>query len=118
ILSKQFLTPALAGVFVISLTSIIVSTATSAVLSSATLLAHNLCKPLFHTVTGRLRGERAAVFVITLAGVAMAFSGQRIMGLLELSDSIALVGLFLPLVFGIYGRPRGEAAAIAVIAVG
>lgn len=105
-------------VFLVSLISIIVSTATSAVLSPATILGHNLLGRLKPFRARQLFVDRLAVMLVTLASVVTAFSGRTILELLELSLSIALVSLFVPLVVGLHGRPRGELAAILAMVLG
>jgi Na+/proline symporter len=118
VLAGEFLHPALQAVFVITLVSIIVSTATSAILSPATVISHNLLGRI-----ERLRGRevllgRLAVTLVTAGGVAMAYSSKKILDLLEDSVSITLAALFVPLVAGIYGRPRGELSALFAMALG
>jgi len=118
ILASQYLRPAMTVVFLVSLISIIVSTATSAVLSPATILGHNLLGRLKPFRARQLFVDRLAVMLVTLASVVTAFSGRTILELLELSLSIALVSLFVPLVVGLYGKPRGETAAILAMVLG
>ncbi len=118
ILASQYLRPALTVVLVVSLISIIVSTATSAVLSPATILGHNLLGRLRPFQRRQLFVDRLSVALITLASVATAFSGRTILELLELSLSIGLVSLFVPLVAGLYGKPRGELAALLAMCAG
>lgn len=118
ILAHEFLTPTLSAVFVVSLISIIVSTATSAVLSPATVLAHNLLGhiPYFHERA--LATTRMAVVVVTAGSIGMAFTNDSVLALLEETASMLLVGLFVPLVMGLYGRPEGERSAIWSILCG
>ncbi|MDA1016537.1 MAG: sodium:solute symporter family protein [Planctomycetota bacterium] len=118
ILARQFLTPTLTAVFVVSLVSIIISTATSAVLAPATILGHNLLGRLPVFTTRKLLIERLAVVITVTGGVVMAFSGDTILGLLETSLATVLVGLFVPLVMGLYGKPRGEISGLLSIACG
>lgn len=118
VLASQYLTPFLTVVFVVSLVSIIVSTCTSAVLSPAAILAHNVFGRL-GSVRGReLLVDRLSVVLVSLASLAVAFSGRTILELLELSLSSVLVALFVPLVAGLFGRPRGERAAILAMSFG
>jgi len=118
VLASQYLAPQLTVVFVVSLVSIIVSTATSALLSPATILGHNLLARLAAFRERGLLADRLSVLFITLASLATAYSGKTILELLELSLSIGLVALFVPLVFGLYGRPRGELSALLAMALG
>lgn len=118
LLAEQFLSPLLTPVFVVSLVSIIVSTATSAVLAPATILGHNLLARLRPFQRNKLFVERLSVGLMVLGGVAMAFTGDTILGLLEMSVATVLVGLFVPLVTGLYGRPRSEWSALLAIGLG
>jgi Na+/proline symporter len=118
ILWSQYLRPVMTVVFLVSLISIIISTATSAVLSPATILGHNLLGRLKPFRARQLFVDRLAVMLVTLASVVTAFSGRTILELLELSLSVALVSLFVPLVVGLFGKPRGETAAILAMVLG
>ncbi|UCF20755.1 MAG: sodium:solute symporter family protein [Gemmatimonadota bacterium] len=118
VLASQYLRPGLTVVFVVSLISIIVSTATSAVLSPATILGHNLLARLRPFRARPLFVDRLSVALVTLASVATAFSGRTILELLELSLSIGVVSLFVPLVAGLYGNPRCERQAILAMVFG
>lgn len=112
ILAREFLTPTLTALFVISLISIIISTATSAVLSPATVLAHNLLGRIRYFKQRALTTTRLAVIVVTVGSIGMAFTNDSILALLEETASMLLVGLFVPLVMGVYGKPVGERSAI------
>ncbi len=48
----------------------------------------------------------------------MAMWGKSLMELLDVSLSIQLAALFVPLVMGIYGRPRGQQAAVFSMLLG
>jgi Na+/proline symporter len=118
VLADGFLTPATASIFIVALVSVIVSTATSAVLAPACILAHNLIGRFEHLESRKLLIDRLCVLAVTLGGVAAAFSGKSILDLLELSLSIVVVTLFVPMVVGLFGKPRGEPAAIAAMIAG
>ena len=118
ILAEQFLSPAMTIVFVISLISMIISTATSAVLAPATILGHNLMGRLTIFKSRGLLSERLAVAIMVVGGVIFAFSGETILGLLEMSLSIILVGLFVPLLMGLYGKPKNELSGVLSILFG
>ncbi|MEZ6056627.1 MAG: sodium:solute symporter family protein [Planctomycetaceae bacterium] len=118
ILASQFLSPTMTAVFVVSLISIVVSTATSAVLAPATILGHNLMLPLMGKTVNKLALERFAVFLMVSGGVVLALSGEKILGLLELTLSTVFVALFVPLLMGLFGRPRGQLPAILAMIFG
>ena len=118
ILAKQFLSPVMTIVFVVSLMSMLISTATSAVLAPATILGHNLLNKLAAFQAKDLLAERIAVTIMVIGGVCFAFSGETILGLLEMALSIIFVGLFIPLVMGLYGKPKGELPGLLSMAMG
>lgn len=118
ILAGKFLSPAMAVIFVLSFTSVVVSTSTSAVLAPATILSHNILGrfPIF-----RGKGlwlDRLCVFLISMGGLTLAFSSKSKMELLDLALSLQLVALYVPLHLGLYGRPRSKYCASATMLVG
>lgn len=117
-LAGQYLSPGMLVVFVVAVMSIVISSATSAVLAPATILGHNLLArlPLFG---GRpLLRDRICVGFVSLGGVGMAMGGTSLMQLLDVSLSIQLSALFVPLVMGVYGRPRGQLPAVLSMLLG
>ncbi|MDZ4687569.1 MAG: sodium:solute symporter [Planctomycetaceae bacterium] len=118
ILAGRFLTPALAVIFVVSFTSVVVSTATSAVLAPATILSHNL---LGRWSVFRGRGlfvDRLCVLLMSLAALPLAFSSESKMELLELAVSLQLVSFCVPMHMGLYGRPRSLWSALLPMGLG
>lgn len=118
LLAGKYLSPTMAVVFVVSLVSIIVSTATSAVLAPAAILGNNLIGKLPFAKRRHLLIDRLCVLFCGAGGIALAFRGERIMGLLDISLSAALVGLFVPLLMGLYGRPKGQLCAVLAMSLG
>jgi SSS family solute:Na+ symporter len=118
VMAEKFFSPAMLVVFVLSLVSIIISTATSAVLAPATILGNNLMGKLGIFNGRELFAERLAVAVMVLGGLVVAFSGETILELLEWSLSIILVGLFVPLLMGLFGKPKGELSGLLAIVFG
>lgn len=117
-MADHYLSPVMVIVFVISFLSIVLSTATSAVLAASTILGHNLLGrvPLFRSRD--LVTERVCVVLISLGALATAYSGDKILALLEFSLAISLVSVFVPFVAGLWGKPRGELSAILAALVG
>ena len=118
-LANTYLSPAMLVVFVLAVVSMIVSTATSAVLAPATILGHNLLarisffqkrKPLFR--------DRLSVVLVSVGGVSVAMLGESLMGLLDIALSIQLSALFVPVVCGIYGRPKNQACCVLAMLFG
>lgn len=118
VLAGQYVSPLLTTVFAVSLVSVIVSTCTSAVLAPASILGHNLLARLSPFRGRALFTDRLAVLLITGAGIATAFSGGTILDLLELSLSVGLAGLFVPMVGGLIDGDRTERAAMLAMAFG
>lgn len=118
ILAAKYLTPALGVVFVLSFTSVVISTATSAVLAPATILSHNLLGrwPIFR---GRgLFVDRLCVLLMSVLALALAFSGESKMELLDLAVSLQLVSFCVPMHAGLYGRPRSPWSALLPMGLG
>ncbi|HXV64329.1 MAG TPA: sodium:solute symporter family protein [Vicinamibacteria bacterium] len=117
-LAHGFLSPGPAIVFTVMLASAVLSTIDSAILSPASVLSQNV----FHYWNrGRLSSltlNRLAVVLVTLASIGFALAGQRAYALLEDAYELPLAGMFVPLVMGIYGKPRSAAPAIASMGLG
>ena len=111
-LAGEYLSPWMLVVFVIAVMSMVVSTATSAVLAPATILGHNLLSRLPPLDGNGLLRDRICVVLVSLGGVAMALCGKSLMQLLDVALSIQLTALFVPVLMGIYGRPRGPLPAV------
>ncbi|MCA9257655.1 MAG: sodium:solute symporter family protein [Planctomycetales bacterium] len=116
-LAHLCMSPALAVIFVVSLLSIVLSTIDSAILSPAGIIAQDLCGRFLGG--NALRWNRGAVALVTLCSLGVALQGESAYGLLEQAYSLTLVGLFVPLMMGIYrGRPHGIAANASMLAGG
>jgi SSS family solute:Na+ symporter len=112
-LANEYLSPGMLIIFVIAVVSMIVSTATSAVLAPATILGHNLLPRLNLFREGQdLLRDRLSVVLVSGGGIALALLGESLMGLLDIALSIQLSALFLPVVFGLYGRPKNQACCV------
>ena len=118
-LANTYLSPAMLIVFVIAVVSMIVSTATSAVLAPATILGHNLLVriPYFQDERALVR-DRLSVVLVSVGGLCIAMLGESLMGLLDIALSIQLSALFVPVLFGIYGRPRNQTCCILAMLFG
>jgi Na+/proline symporter len=101
-LAHAFLHPAVAVIFVVALLSAILSTIDSAILSPASVLAQNVFPRLGWHDT--LRSNRVAVLLVALCSLALAYAGSSSYELLEEAYLLTMVGLFVPLMFGLYTR--------------
>ena len=117
-MAQAFLSPVMIVVFTVSVVSMIVSTATSAVLAPAAILGHNLLGRLRIFDGHHLFMERLSVMIVTAGGFFLASFDEEILGLLAVSLEIALVGLFVPLVMAMYGKPKGQLPAILAMSLG
>lgn len=118
-LANEFLSPGILVVFVVAVVSMIVSTATSAVLAPATILGHNLLPQLGGFFKGNdLLRDRFSVILVSLGGIGVALLGKSLMGLLDIALSIQLSALFIPVIFGIYGRPRNQTCCVLAMIFG
>jgi len=88
------------------------------VLAPATLLGHNLLGRMKMFENRKLLRDRLCVVIVTGGGISLSMMGEKMMGLLDISLSIALVSLFVPVAFGIYGKPRSEWAALLAMSFG
>lgn len=117
-LASRHLSAGMLVLFVVAVASIVISTATSAVLAPASILGHNLLARVPSLAGRPLFRERLSVVLVSLGGIGMACWDAPLMKLLDVSLSIQLVALFVPLVMGIYGRPRGQSAAVLSMVLG
>jgi SSS family solute:Na+ symporter len=117
-LAGEYLSTGMLVVFVVSVVSMVVSTATSAVLAPATILGHNLLAKVPGLDVRPLVRDRLCVGLVSLGGVALAMAGESLMGLLDIALSIQLTALFVPVTFGLYGRPRGVLSGVLSMLVG
>ncbi|MBX3438417.1 MAG: sodium:solute symporter family protein, partial [Planctomycetaceae bacterium] len=119
-LAHAFLTPALAVVFVVVLLSAILSTIDSAILSPAAVIAQNIT-PRFRRRSSdadSLRDNRIAVLFVAACSLIVAYSGESAYAMLEEAYLLTLVGLFVPLMLGIYTEPTRPYAAIVSMLAG
>ncbi|QDU63256.1 putative transporter [Planctomycetes bacterium Pan216] len=109
ILADQFLSPFVAVIFLLSLVSII----------SNNLLPRWLNREAIESSKLRMVTiDRLVVCAVVIAAISLAFSGRSIFELLEQTLSLLLVALVVPLVMGVYGKPRGELSAILAMLFG
>jgi len=117
-LAGEYLSPTMLVIFVVAVVSMVVSTATSAVLAPATILGHNLLGRIPGFDRAPLLRDRLCVVLVSLGGIALALWGKSLMELLDVALSIQLTALFVPVLMGIYGRPRGPKPAVFSMLMG
>ncbi len=115
-LAHAFLHPLVAVVFVVALLSAILSTIDSAILSPASVLAQNVFPRFGRADT--LRSNRVAVFLVAMCSLGLAFVGESAYELLEEAYLLTMVGLFVPLMLGLYTLPKNRRAGSASMLAG
>ncbi len=115
-LAHAFLHPVVAVIFVVALLSAILSTIDSAILSPASVLAQNVL-PRFGNV-GSLKSNRGAVLLVAVCSLVLAYAGRNAYELLEEAYLLTMVGLFVPLMIGLYSIPQSGRAANASMVSG
>ncbi|MCA9173316.1 MAG: sodium:solute symporter family protein [Planctomycetales bacterium] len=115
-LAHAFLHPAVAVIFLVAVLSAILSTIDSAILSPASVLAQNVFPRLGNL--SQLQGNRIAVLGVAVCSLLLAYVGESAYALLEEAYLLTLVGLFVPLMIGLYSAPSDGRAAVTSMAVG
>ncbi|MCC9608547.1 sodium:solute symporter family protein [Blastopirellula sp. JC732] len=105
-LAAAFLSPPVAIIFVLALMSAVLSTIDSAIIAPSSVMAQNLLSRC--TKIEPLLLNRIATLIVATGALVMAYTGQTAYELLEGAYAMTLVGLFVPLVFGIYTDPRNR----------
>ncbi len=113
-LAQSFLSPGLAIVFLVALLSAVLSTIDSAILSPASVMAQNLLKPLVQTDKSSLALNRFCVGFVAIASLITAYQGENAYTLLESAYELVLVGLFVPLMIGLYGKSSSQPAILCL----
>jgi Na+/proline symporter len=116
ILAGAFLTPVLAVVFLVAVLSAVLSTIDSAIIAPSSVLAQNVLRPVFPNHLLAL--NRWSTVVVGAGSLVMAYVGESAYELLESAYAATLVGLFVPMMFGLYTRPQSGKAALASIVLG
>ncbi len=115
-LAGWFLSPALAVIFLVALVSAVLSTIDSAILAPASVLSQNVFSRW--TRMKPLQLNRLAVLLVAAFSLAMAYWGESAYALLEDAYAVTLTGLFVPMMFGLFTRPRSRLPALASMTVG
>jgi SSS family solute:Na+ symporter len=116
-LAYHLLHPAMAVTFLLAIMSAVFSTIDSAILSPAAILSQNVFSKVRFGMP-LLRLNRLAVVGVTLASLAMAYMGQSAYELVQQAYEMTLVSLFVPMIAGLYTRPRSGWPALACMVAG
>ena len=128
-IAARYLSEPFQILLIVGMFSLCLAVAASATLSQASIVSRNVIKPLRGLVRdsavsdslwgARVWGARFSVGLVIAGSLAVAFSGESIMGLLELSLVLVLVSLFVPMAIALFfpsqqARPGvGNSAMIA-----
>ena len=96
--------------------SAVLSTVDGAILSPATVMAQNMI-PLKNRFDS-LRLNRLCVVIVAACSLAMAYAGENAWSMLEEAYSLTLVGLFIPMILGVFTRPVSGWPALASMFAG
>lgn len=127
ILASQILSEPFGILLVVGLVSLNLAAAGSSTISQTTILSNNVL-PRSRTDTDKAkrttmnwlapRREQWCAFAVTVGSLLAAFSGQSVMGLLELSLASVLVSLFVPMCLCLFRTPLTPWAGILPMIVG
>lgn len=128
IMASQFLSEPFGILLVVGLVSLNLAAAGSSTISQTTLLANNVLPSNPPTAPGKTNGmtvgwlaprrEQWCAFAVTAGSLIAAFSGQSVMGLLELSLASVLVSLFVPMCLCLFSTPSSPWSGIVPMILG
>jgi Na+/proline symporter len=116
-LAHLFLNPISLVIFLVALLSAVLSTIDSAILAPAVVLAQNVVLKAIPSAP-RMATNYICVLVVGIGSVGMALAGETAYKLLEDAYAMTLVGLLVPLSFGVFSRVGGASSAVAAMVVG
>lgn len=123
-MAVKLLNPLLLLLFVLAVISAVLSTIDSATMAAASIFGQNL---ILHLPIARqwrlndkavLRLQRVCVVFIAILSLATAFRGESAYELLQESYSMTLVGLFIPLIAGLYWKEVTHRATLTAMLAG
>lgn len=123
-MAVKLLNPLLLLFFILAVISAVLSTIDSATMAAASIFGQNL---ILHLPIARqwrlsekaiLRLQRICVVLVAILSLATSFSGQTAYELLRDSYSMTLVGLFVPLMAGLYWKEVTHRATLSSMLAG
>lgn len=119
-IATSYLSQPLQILLIVGMFSLCLAVSAGATLSQASIVSQNLLKPLLARGPLLAWGRdsiwiaRVSVALVVAGSLVVAYSGESIMELLELSLVIVLVSLFVPMVIALWS-PRDQARPIVGI---
>jgi Na+/proline symporter len=104
IAASHFLSEPFEIVLLLGLISVNLAVAASATISQTTILSNNVLRRWLRHESGNPIRERACVIAVMIGSLVAAFSGESVMGLLEISLVIVMVALFVPMCVCLFAR--------------
>lgn len=119
-LARLYLSPVFYVLFAGALLSAILSTVDSALLAASALVSHNLVLPLLPGLAERKKVVLARAGVVVFGAVAtiIALVSQGTYALVEQASAFGSSGVFVVIVFALFGRIGGRFAAALALAAG
>jgi SSS family solute:Na+ symporter len=102
--APYFLSEPLVIVLVLGLISVNLAVAASSTISQTTILDRNVLGFLRRNDNSRPNYEKGCVLVVSIGSLLAAFSGNSIMGLLEISLVLVMVSLFVPMCLCLFAK--------------
>ena len=97
-----YLSPPLQMLLIVGMFSLCLSVAAGSTLSQASIVSQNLLKSVFRKSLRSIWIARLSVVLVIACSLVVAYTGESIMQLLELSLVIVLVSLFVPMVIALF----------------
>lgn len=117
-LAHELLTPTFAVIFLLAVTSAVLSTIDSAILAPASVLAQNILARTNQKRFTALQLSHIAVVLVAVSSLLLAYAGESAYALLETAYEVGLVSLLVPLTLGLYVKAASEPAALAAMITG
>jgi Na+/proline symporter len=118
-MASLYLSQPLQILLVVGMFSLCLAVAAGATLSQASIVSQNLMKPWFGRQSDAIGLARSSVAIVIVGSLGVAYSGESIMQLLELSLVIVLVSLFVPMVVALFypsDTPRPRVGIVSMLA--
>ena len=101
-LASIYLSEPLQILLLVGMYSLCLAVAAGSTLSQSSIVSQNLLRSFWSDQDSSIQRARMSVFMVVVGSVAVAYSGESIMELLELSLVIVLVSLFVPMFIALF----------------
>lgn len=119
-IAQRYLPGVLYALFAGALVSAILSTVDSALLVASSLISHNLIVPLRPGMSEKRKVQiaRGGVALFGVIAYILAIHAQGVHDLVEEASSFGSAGIFVVVLFGLFGKFGGKRSAVAALLVG